>query len=377
MTITTYHRFLHRMALASLLILAGCSQPAMPEKSASARVALGKALFFDSSLSADGKISCASCHVASKAFTDGRTVSIGVNGKAGTRNATGLAEVRLHTALFWDGREAQLTQAVLQPFTNPNEMGLADLQTLVDQINAQGNYAALTRNGFGDPELDSARLAETIGAYLRSLPMSPTRYDLSISAPSVLNIDESAGLALFKGKAACATCHHLTGTPVTLTDDQYHHTGIGFEQIGGDVVRLLDQLDEARRRGRPIGEVVLSDETVAELGRFAVTRRPTELGAFRTPSLRNVALTAPYMHDGSIPTLKEAVEREIYYRSLTQGRSINLTVEEQRQLVAFLGALTATVPSMPPGSDISYGLDPKTSTSREPASRPSSSTSTR
>lgn len=377
MTIATYLRPLHRAALASLLILAACNQSAIPEKSTSAQVALGRALFFDSTLSTDGKVSCATCHVGTKAFTDGRAISIGVGGKSGTRNAPGLPEVRLHAALFWDGRETQLNQAVLQPFTNPNEMGLADLTALVSRVNAQSDYATLARNGFGDPGLDPARLGAAIGAYLRSLPMPLTRYDLSLSTPSAINSEESAGLALFKGKAACAACHQLTGIPAALTDDQYHHTGVGFEQIGGDVAGLLDQLDDAHRSGRPLGEVVLSDAIVADLGRFVVTRRPKDLGAFRTPSLRNVSLTAPYMHDGSIPTLKEAVEREIYYRSLTQGRSINLTVIEQRQLLAFLGTLTAVSPSTSPGSDQPSGVAPNTSTSREPASTPSSLTSTR
>ncbi len=103
---------------------------------------------------------------------------------------------------------------------------------------------------------------------------------------------------------------------------------------------MLKRLDDAKKQGKPIGDVVLSDADVAELGRFAVTRRPLDLGAFRTPTLRNVALTAPYMHDGSIATLREAVEREIYYRSLSRGMAINLTVTEQQQLIAFLGTFT-------------------------------------
>lgn len=103
---------------------------------------------------------------------------------------------------------------------------------------------------------------------------------------------------------------------------------------------LLGRLEHATRTGQPLGELVLSEREIAELGRFSVTRRPPDLGAFRTPSLRNVARTAPYMHDGSVATLDKAVEREIYYRSLGRGRAVNLTVTEQRQLTAFLLALS-------------------------------------
>ncbi len=110
--------------------------------------------------------------------------------------------------------------------------------------------------------------------------------------------------------------------------------------MAGDITAVIKQLDAAAKAGTATGELVLSAANVAELGRFVVTRDPNDIGAFRTPSLRNVAMTAPYMHDGSVATLEEAVEREIYYRSLARGRPITLTVDEQRQLLAFLRALT-------------------------------------
>lgn len=323
------------------LALVGCSWSSSQDR-ATAQAALGQHLFADTRLSADGVVSCESCHSPSRAFTDGRPVSIGVHGARGTRNAPSLGDVRLMKTFFWDGREARLEDAVLQPFTNPLEMGLADRSRLLNKINGDAKYHALAKSAFGRDTLDAAQVAAALAAYLRSLPLGQSRYDLHLgSAGQVpLGEDELAGLALFQGKAACADCHRLSETPATFTDNGFHHTGIGFEQVAGNVTEMVRRLDATVRNQRPIGEAILADPEVAELGRFAATRRPADLGAFRTPSLRNLALTAPYMHDGSIATLAQAVEREIYYRSLARGRPISLTVQEQRQLLVFLQALS-------------------------------------
>lgn len=318
--------------------LAGCERPppASNAQKDTPAIALGRELFFDQSLSADGTVSCANCHVASKSFTDGLSVSIGVNERPGTRNAPDLSDATVYSTLFWDGRESELNVVALQAFTNPREMGLTDVDALLRQVNAQPRYARFAK---GNP-LDQSDIADGLTQYLRSLPRQPTRYDRSVEKPSLLTVDERAGLALFNGKAACAECHVLAGNPAALTDQKFHHAGVGFEQIAGDVTVLLGRLEHAKRTGQPLGELVLSEREIAELGRFSVTRRPPDLGAFRTPSLRNVARTAPYMHDGSVATLDKAVEREIYYRSLGRGRAVNLTVTEQRQLTAFLRALS-------------------------------------
>lgn len=347
--------------------LAGCERPP-PTSSApgdTAAIALGRELFFDQSLSADGTVSCAHCHVASKSFTDGRDVSVGVSGRPGTRNAPDLSDAVGYSTLFWDGRESELKVVALQAFTNPQEMGLADVDALVEQVNAQARYAPFAN---GHP-LDQATIAEGLTQYLRSLPRQPTRYDRSIEQPSLLNADERSGLALFTGKAACAECHLLAGNPAALTDQKYHHAGVGFEQIAGDVTALLGRLEQSARAGQPLGELVLSEREIAELGRFAVTRRPPDLGAFRTPSLRNVARTAPYMHDGSVATLDKAVEREIYYRSLGRGRAVNLTVTEQRQLTAFLRALSTDDQPAGTGTEMSMSRVPSNELPRLTSSR--------
>lgn len=226
-------------------------------------------------------------------------------------------------------------------------MGLPHHDVLVGRINQSPGYKELMKNAFSDHAINSERIAQALTAYLRALPVNPTRYDVYIRSNDTtgLSHDELSGLSLFKGKAACTDCHRLDGSPATLTDNRFHHTGIGFEKVAGNITGMVARLDALEQQGVPLGQAILTNADIAELGRFAKTRRPSDLGAFRTPSLRNVALTAPYMHDGSVVTLEEAVEREIYYRSLARGRPITLTVEEQAQLSAFLRALTTENPS--------------------------------
>lgn len=328
-------------ALLSAVLLLGCNRETAATNSDS--VALGRRLFHDASLSADGRVSCASCHRAERLFADGRSVSVGVHGRSGTRNAPSLLDVGSLSPLFWDGREADLDHAVLQPFTNPVEMGLRDLDQLAERLRRDKTYPlpAQLNAGTTDRTADTHWIAAALGAYLRTLKSSPSRFQQHLENPTsvALDADEVQGLSLFRGKAECVSCHHLESATPTFTDQRFHHTGIGFEQVAGKVAPLAAEL--AALPKRQLAERILSDPDVAELGRFAATRRPSDLGAFRTPSLRNVADTAPYMHDGSIDTLEGAVEREVYYRSLARGRPISLTVEEQRQLVAFLRTLSA------------------------------------
>ncbi|MDR2872530.1 MAG: methylamine utilization protein [Xanthomonadaceae bacterium] len=304
---------------------------------------LGEKLFTDTALSLDGSVSCMSCHIPDALFTDGKTVAEGVNGQPGTRNAPGLADVTLMTSFFWDGREPRLENAVVLPFTNPVEMALPDNAAVVQHVRSDASYGAFFKNAFGDAEVDFQRIQAALTAYVRAIPVTSTRYDSYVASGrrQGLEADEIAGLAIFEGKGECAECHLLTGNPAPFTDNLYHHTGIGFEKVSGNVQEMLARMNAAEDEGRSLGALILSDRDIAELGRFVVTQDPSELGAFRTPTLRNVALTAPYMHDGSVLTLGEAVEYEIYYRGLSRGRPISITAEERRQLTAFLRALNS------------------------------------
>jgi cytochrome c peroxidase len=331
--------------------ISGCSRsppaPSVPSpasaQSERAIAQLGARVFADAALSSDGSTSCAGCHDPKRTFTDGRPVALGVRRTPGTRNAPSLLDITDRTTFFWDGRETRLEHVVLQPFTNAAEMGQPGMANVVERMARTQAYRSAFASAFGDKSgiVTQGRIAIALATYLRTLPRGSSRFDafLASGGRSGLSADEHAGLTLFEGKAACSQCHSVAGSRPMLTDQLFHHTGIGFDRIAGNIAPQLIKLDAIKARGQPLGAAVLTDPDVAELGRFLVTRQPVDLGAFRTPSLRNVSRTAPYMHDGSIPTLRAAIEREIYYRSLERGQPIELTVPEQRQLLAFLGAL--------------------------------------
>lgn len=327
------------LALATIACAPSGAPKSVDSAAQNAQIALGKRLFFDAGLSATGEVSCASCHNPRLAFSDARAASQGVHGKAGTRNAPSLLQTATERHFFWDGREQRLEAAVLQPFTNPVEMGLAD-GALAQRVRAQGDYRADLQAAYperGDA-IGEAELGAALAAYLRSLPRDRSAYDRHAAGDrDALDADQLAGLEVFRGKAQCATCHLSAGAPAPFNDGGFHHLGVNDAAIAGRVAQLLQELPPP---GPNLGRTVLSRADIAGLGRFAVTRKPADLAAFRTPSLRNVAVTAPYMHDGSVATLEAAVDQEIYYRSLKHGRPISLTVAERRQLLAFLQALT-------------------------------------
>jgi cytochrome c peroxidase len=312
--------------------------PQTPEK-----VALGRALFEDKRLSADGKVSCSTCHQAELAFTDGRAVAQGVEQRGGTRNSPTLINSAYLHPLFWDGRRGTLEEQAADPLINPVEHALANHDELLARVRADAKYTAGFRAVFGvAPEaIGTEHVVKALAAFERTLvagdsPFDRFQYGGDVSALSVAQI---RGLGLFTGRAGCAACHTIDKDSALLTDNQFHTIGIGQAEVqsglAGKAMRLVHLSPSERDRS------ITSDPEVAALGRFAVTLKPGDVGRFRTPTLRNVALTPPYMHDGSVPTLAEAVEREVYYRGLEAGRPLVLTPQEKQDLVAFLEALTS------------------------------------
>lgn len=301
---------------------------------------LGAALFADKRLSADGTVSCASCHMADRAFGDGKPVSEGIKQQASTRNAPSLLNVGYHTSFFWDGRRASLEDQVLDPLLSPVEHGLRDLEQVIEIVSSDERYArgfeiALLNEGVAERGI---RIA--LATFVRSLDPGPSRLDryLSGSDKSLLSEPERRGMELFKGRAGCATCHTMQPATPSFTDNDFHALNVGTPMsasLASSVARSLAAPPSTREA------LIGSDRALAALGRFNVTQRLRDIGKYRTPSLRNVAITAPYMHDGSVATLDEAVELEIYYRSATQTRPLILTAQERRDLVSFLKALTA------------------------------------
>jgi len=309
-----------------------------------ARVTLGQQLFNDPHLSADGAHRCASCHEPDKAYTDGRPVAIGVDGRTGTRNTPSLANLGTSNleSFFWDGRRTLLTQAVMDPFTNPVEMGLHDGTELLQKLDADTRYRTAFAKSFPEaPNITLSNAAVALSAYIHSLDQRTSTFDryLTKHDPAILNAQAQQGLVIFSGKGQCAECHRLQGSPVALTDHAYHRTSVAPSAIEQQLPALTQAVIERSLKGSDIGSRVATHADEAQLGRFNVTLDPADIGVFRTPSLRGVALTAPYMHDGSVPTLDEAIDREVYYRSLQTGHPLNLSVMEKQELRAFLETL--------------------------------------
>lgn len=307
------------------------------------QVALGKRLFSDVLLSRDGKVSCASCHQTEHAFTDGKPVSVGFEGKKGSRNAMSLLNVASQKFFFWDGRRSRLEDLVLDPLVNPVEHAMADQSQVLTTLRATPAYQKAFRNAFPGVQpnpIQTEQLATALAAFVRSLNSPESAIDrfLIRKDNAALSPDARAGYQLFAGKAQCINCHSLKPDPIngriTLTDQDFHAHSASFY---GMHQALEQQAKQILSRGKPLAEIARENpQTVDALGRFMVSGKMADVGAFKTPSLRNVARTAPYFHNGKVATLELALEQEL----LGQGsEQIPLTREERRLLLEFLKSL--------------------------------------
>jgi cytochrome c peroxidase len=315
------------LAIAAVAALAGDKPPlgvARPldpptNPSTPAKVALGARLFADPRLSADGTVSCATCHVAALAFTDGRPRAIGIRKKPVARNAPTVLNAALSRSLFWDGRAESLEEQARQPVLNLEEMGRESAEEAAKAIAAIPEYPPLFKDAFGDDGVTLQRIARAIAAFERTLVTGDSPFDKWWAGDEkAMGEAEQRGYALFVDKAGCSQCHSIRQSYALFTDGDFHNTGAG-KDAGRD-----------------------------DRGRAAITKRDEDTGAFRTPSLRNVALTAPYMHDGSLATLEEVVE--FYDKGGEPNahlspliRKLDLTKQEKADLAAFLRALTSPV----------------------------------
>jgi len=288
---------------------------------------LGRLLFEDQTLSLDGQLACASCHLTTYAMADPRARPEGRNGVLITRNAPSLLGLRQHQPLFWDGRREHLSQAVLDPFFSDHEQALSPAE-LVERVAA--GYAA----EFGGTVVSVESIAQAIVAYLQALPSVTSAFDQWRRSPESITINPGAklGYELFTGRAGCADCHLIAATAAALSDDQFHNHKVGTRYLQGNWQALLlrvSQMDD-----KALKAAMLSEPAVAALGRYLVTGAPKDIGAFRTPSLRNVMRTAPYMHDGSMASIEAVIERELYYSAADHGASFRQP--ERQALIEFL-----------------------------------------
>lgn len=311
-------------------------------------IRLGRALFSDARLSADGRISCAKCHDPRRAFTDGRQHALGHDEQPGTRNTPSLLNVAFATSLFWDGRASSLESQALLPLLNPLEHGLRSQREISAVIRTDPAYVRDFSVAFHlkAREIDSGLVAQALSAYERTLLAGGSPFDRYLYGHDLKAMSAEAvrGLELFRGRAQCASCHLIGAASALLTDGEYHMTPIGLPSRVTENLPVLTSrvVTAARAADRSVLErLIASDPDVAALGRFVVTLNAADIGNFKTPSLRDVDVTAPYMHDGSVATLEEAVDQELYGRNSALRYPIQLTVSERADLVAFLRSLTS------------------------------------
>lgn len=291
-----------------------------------AKKELGKMLFFDPRLSKSKQISCASCHDPELAWGDGRTISYGHNRQTGKRNSPSLLNIGYHSVFFWDGRAASLEDQALGPITDPVEMAATETISIKNIKKIKG-YKPYFREAFGDEKITIERILKAIATYERTITSKKSKFDSFIEGKSDIFTDEEViGLHLFRTKARCINCHN---TPL-FSNQKFHNVGLSYY-------------------GR----------TFEDLGKYNITHKKEDVGKFKTPSLREIGRTAPYMHNGLMPNLEGIIE--MYNAGMPRVKpkenqkndslfpvtdpllkKLNLTKKEQNALKAFLLTLSSS-----------------------------------
>ena len=289
-------------------------------------IALGRKLYYDPALSVDNTIACASCHAPSSGFTDGTPVSEGVNGQKGGRSAPTIFNAAYYTTQFWDGRSPNLEDQAAGPPQNPIEMGHT-LDGVEEKLAADPTYRAEFEKAFGPGPISFDMVGKAIASFERTVISANSPFDRYFYGGEETALSEVArrGLEIFRNpeKGNCTACHVLG----LFTDNLFHNIGVG------------------------VGE----DGELTDLGRFEVTGKDSDRGAFKTTSLRNIALTAPYMHDGSLKTLTEVIDFYVgggnsnphldpQLKVLTPLTDLGEENWSRADLVAFLESLTGEIP---------------------------------
>ncbi len=314
-----------------------------------AKITLGKKLFFDRRLSINNTFSCAMCHIPSQGFSSNEmATAVGVEGRTVRRNSPTLYNVAYYQSFFHDGRESTLENQVWGPLLAHNEMANPSIGFVIDTIKQIPEYEVLFKQAFNRP-IGMETISFAIASYERSLNSADSNFDRWYFAQQKKAISASAqqGYALFTGKAKCSSCHTLSTDYALFTDNQFHNTGIGYEnsikkntattniQIAPGVFidvenRLIDSVSENK---------------ISDLGRYEITNDPDDRWKYRTPTLRNISLTAPYMHNGSLSTLEQVIR---FYNkgginNITLDpliKPLHLTDQEISNIVEFLKTLT-------------------------------------
>ena len=277
------------------------------------RIELGRFLYFDTRLSPDDTVACASCHAPSGAFTDNAPVSTGINGQKGGRSAPTVINRAFTTVQFWDGRAATLEEQAKGPLTNPIEHGFGSNDDVVAKIKGIKGYIPLFMDAYGE-EPNIENIAKAIASFERVVLSGNSRFDQYQNGDAeAMSGREIRGMKLFNDEAKCAACH----SGFNFSDENFHNLGIGMDAENPD------------------------------LGRYVVTNDEDDKGAFKTPTLRDIEKTAPYMHDGSLATLEEVVHyyniggnKNEYLSPLIEPLGLNET--DEADIVAFMKTLNGT-----------------------------------
>lgn len=287
-------------------------------------IALGRRLFYETKLSADHSIACASCHNAKFGFSDGQKTSLGVGGNRGKRNAPSIWNAGYSALQFWDGRASSLEDQAAGPIANPGEMKMPH-DVAVKMLSSDGEYQAFFERAFGPGEITILKVQNAIASFERTVVSGNSPFDRFYFGGDKGAMSASAirGLAVFRdaGKGNCVVCHTIGEKDALFTDKKFHNLGVGVDATG----------------------------ELSDLGRFEQTGREADRGAFKTPSLRNVAQNGPYMHDGSLKNLKEVVG--FYAGGGTSNpaldaniKPLSLSAQDRLDLIAFLEALSGEIP---------------------------------
>jgi len=313
-----------------------------------ARIELGRTLFMDRRLSHNNTLSCGMCHVPEQGFTSNELgTAIGLEGQSIRRNSPTVYNVAYVEQLFHDGREFSLENQAWGPLLAGNEMANPSIGYVIEKIKVLPEYAGRFEQAFAGRGPGVLTVGQALAAYQRTLVSGNSRFDKWHygKQQEALTAEEQAGFRLFSGKAGCSACHVVAEKHALLTDNRFHNTGIGYARSMG--LPKTHRVQLAPGKFVEVEDKALDsfEQPQPDVGRYEVTLDPADSWAYRTPGLRNVALTAPYMHDGSLATLEQVVE--FYDRGGIDNpqkdpllKPLGLSPQDRKALVAFLRSLT-------------------------------------
>jgi len=309
-----------------------------------AKAKLGDMIFDEKRLSSDNSIACNTCHSPRNGFTTHTETSRGVGDQIGKRNAPSILNAMFYKTMFWDGRAASLEEQATLPILNPIEMGQKDPKDVVAKLAAIPEFAAAFQKVFGHP-VNWEDMGKALAAFERTRLSTEAPFDRFLHGDEkALNASQRRGWALFTGKARCASCHAYDPALALFGDNRFHNTGVAARRQ--DLGQLATRASNAAANNQSEIDKLALETDYSDLGRYLVTQKREDIGAFKTPFLRDVLLTGPYMHDGSLETLWDVVEffnnggeRNPFLDA--EMKPLGLTDLEIEDLVNFLSALTS------------------------------------